>query len=288
MSGAVLTYSGIACIIKTVCSGKDIHMAKRNNAVRFILIFTLILGIFCLVAMLVGTLRERNQNYITIDPGTMELVQKEAPKEGDPIAVVDTTLGEFMFVLYPQYSPGAVKNFTELAEQGYYDGTYVFHSESGAYSSMGAPNKDGSAKDNSHELVARELHQNLWPFKGAVLAMNTTVKQNLKQKFFGGGDYFNGSRFMVLNTVEFDDDFKQALREASENEELGETFIEMGGIPNFSQQMTVIGQTYSGMDVVEKLASLEVKNTGVYKFPAEDVIIRSVTIGEYTAEEDEK
>lgn len=263
-------------------------MIKKNNVVRLILIFTLIMGASSLVVMLNGTLRARNENYITIDAETMELVQKNGPKEGDPIAVVDTTLGEFRFVLYPQYSPQAVGNFTELAKQGYYDGTYVFHSESGAYSAMGAPNKDGTAKDDSHELVERELHQNLWPFKGAVLAMNTTIKQNLKQKFFGGGTYFNGSRFMVLNTVEFNDEFRQELLDASESRELGEAFIDMGGVPNFSQQMTVIGQTYSGMDVVEKLAALETKNTGAYKYPAEDVMIRSVTIGEYTGEESEK
>lgn len=262
-------------------------MFGKNTAVRMVLIFTLIMGVTSLVVMLNSTLRANNKNTdITIDPDTMKLVQLDEPREGDPIAIVDTTLGEIRFVLYPEQSPNAVKNFTELAEAGYYDNTYVFHSEGGAYSAAGAPNKDGSAKDNSHELVERELHQDLWPFKGAVCVMNTTVKRGLKEYLFGGGTYMNGSRFMMLNTVEFNDEFKAELLDSSESKELADAFIEMGGIPNFSQQMTIIGQTYSGIEVVEQLSSLETADEGVYKFPKEEVMINSVTISTFSADEE--
>lgn len=263
-------------------------MFKKNNAVRLVLIFTLIMGVSSLVIMLRNTLVARNNSYITIEAETMKLVQLDPPKDGDPIAIVDTTLGEYRFVLYPQYSPNAVANFTELAKQGYYNDTYVFHSDSGVYSAAGAPNKNGNANDNSHELVERELNQDLWPFKGAVLAMNTTFERSFKQKFLGGGTYYNGSRFMTLNTVEFSDEFKQEIRDYSESEKLADAFIEQGGVPNFSQQMTVIGQTYKGMDVVEKLASLEVQEMGAYKVPVQDVKIKSVVIGTYSAAEEAK
>lgn len=72
--------------------------------------------------------------------------------------------------------------------------------------------------------------------------------------------------------------------DASQNKMLGEAFAENGGIPNFSQQMTVIGQTYEGLDVVEKLASLETENSGIYKIPKEDIMINSVKIDEYKTE----
>ncbi len=261
-------------------------MFKRNHVVRLILIFTLIMGVSSLAVMIGGVMRARNNNYITIDPETMKLVQLDPPKEGDPIAIVDTTLGEVRFRLFPEQSPNAVANFTELANSGYYDGTYVFHAESGVYSAVGAPNKDGSAKDNSHELVERELSQDLWPFKGAVLAMNTTVKQTFKEKILGGGTYYNGSRFIMLNTVTYDDEFKEELKNSSESEALADAFIENGGVPNFSQQMTVIGQIYSGMDVAEKLAQLETNEMGVYKFPKEDILINSVTISTFSSEDE--
>ena len=180
-----------------------------------------------------------------------------------------------------------MKNFTELAESGYYDGTYVFDSVSGAYSSAGAPNKDGSVNDKSHEAVARELHENLWPFKGAVCSMTTSVDKGVKEFLFGGGKYFNGSRFTIVNTIEFDDQMKEDIRTVSESKELGEAFIKKGGIPNFSQQMTVIGQTYEGLDVVEKLASLETVEGGSYSTPKEDIMIISVKIDKYSKNDDE-
>ena len=100
-------------------------MSGNKTLVRSVLIFTLVMGIMAFMVMLNSSIRAENNNYITVDPETMKLVQLEGPKEGDPIAVVDTTLGEFRFVLYPQYSPNAVKNFTDLANSGYYNGTYV-------------------------------------------------------------------------------------------------------------------------------------------------------------------
>ncbi len=91
-----------------------------------------------------------------------------------------------------------------------------------------------------------------------------------------------------MNSIEFDGDTKQELLDNSASEELGQAFIEQGGIPNLSQQMTIIGQTYEGMDVVEKLASLESENNGYYKIPKEDVMINSVTISEYGNEQDNR
>lgn len=257
-------------------------MKGNKTAVKTVLIFTVFMGIMTLMVMLGSNARQNNNNYITVDPTTMKLVQLEEPSEGDPIAIVDTTLGEFRFVLYPQYSPEAVKNFTGLAESGYYDGTYVFDSVSGVYASAGAPNKDGSVNDQSHEAVGRELHENLWPFKGAVCMMTTSVDKSVKEFLFGGGKYFNGSRFTVINTVEFDEQLKTELLEASGSKELGEAFIEKGGIPNFSQQVTIIGQTYEGLDVVEKLASLETENSGSYSTPKEDIMIISVKIDKFS------
>lgn len=259
-------------------------MKGNKTLVRSVLIFTLIMGIMAFLVMLNSNIRANNNSYIVVDPETMELVQLEGPKEGDPIAIVDTTLGEFRFVLYPQYSPNAVKNFTDLANSGYYNGTYVFNSDSGAYSAIGSPNKNGTVNDKSHELVSRELHENLWPFKGAVCAMTTTVDKGVKEFLFGGGTYYNGSRLALVNTIEFDEQMKADLREVSESKELAEAFIEKGGIPNFSQQMTVIGQTYEGMEVIEQLASLETENQGAYKIPKDDIMIISVEIDEYGAE----
>ncbi|MBO5343993.1 MAG: peptidylprolyl isomerase [Ruminococcus sp.] len=262
-------------------------MKKNKGLAKFFIVLTIITGALTVFLLYARTQQTENNNYIEINSDTMKLIQLEPPKDGDTIAIVDTSLGEFRFVLYPEQSPNAVKNFTELAEMGYYDGTYVFNSDSGAYSAAGSKLKNGEMPegyDVERELVQRELHQDLWPFKGAICSMNTTVDRSFKEKLFGGGTYYNGSRFAIINTIEFDEETKKQLMDASDNKTLGEAFAENGGIPNFSQQLTVIGQTYEGLDVVEALASLDAENNGIYKIPKEDIMINSVKIDVYTAE----
>lgn len=116
-------------------------MANGKRFMKMILLMTLIMGMFSLSIMLFSKAREDNNTYIVVNPNTMELVQLEKPQEGDPIAVIDTTLGEVRIRLYPEYSPDAVKNFTELAEKGYYDNTYIFDAQDGAYSGCGSAEK---------------------------------------------------------------------------------------------------------------------------------------------------
>lgn len=261
-------------------------MNQKKNVLKTIIIFTSVMALITLAYMLLSTYFS-NRNKMVIDVDSMELVQLEAPEDGDPIAVIETSLGEIRIVLYPEYSPNAVQNFIDLAESGYYDNTYVFHSESGAYSAAGAKNKDGTMPDNydkSAELVERELNQNLWPFKGAVCALTSTIDRSFTESLFGGGTYYCGSRFAFINTIEFTDEIKEELRQSSGSEELANAFIENGGIPNFSQQMTVIGQAYEGLDIIEQLASLETESgeNDTYKIPKDDIMIISVEIGEYS------
>lgn len=263
---------------------------QKSKLFKTLFIFMLIMGLLTLAVMLLSAYKS-SKNQMYIDVNTMELVQLEEPEEGAPIAIINTSLGEIRAVLYPEYSPNAVNNFIELAESGYYDNTYVFHSESGVYSAGGAKVKDGTMPDgydNSRELVERELHQNLWPLKGAICSLNTTVDRGLKEAILGGETYYCGSRFAMLNTVEFTDEFTAELKETAGSEALAEAFINKGGIPNFSQQMTVIGQTYQGLDVIEKLASLETESSenDTYKIPKEDIMIISVEISEYSSTED--
>lgn len=257
--------------------------SDTRKFIKVILSVSMVMCVITLIFLFLSGLREENDVYIAVDPDTVELVQLDPPKENDPIAVVETSLGEIKFVLYPQYSPLAVKNFTELAESGYYDDTYVFNSESGVYCSAGSKDRYGNFDPGDpHEHVERELHQNLWTFRGAVCAENTAYERTFKERLVGGGDYYNGSRFTIINTIEFTDEIKEEMKSYSENSAISDAFIEKGGIPNFSQQMTVIGQIYEGMDVAEKLCSLDSSDNGQYKVPKEEVKVISVKISEYS------
>ena len=118
-------------------------MKKNRTFLKFILIVSAVMFGLTILLLYLSTKRAENDSYIQIDTDTMKLIQLEPPKDGDPIAVVDTTLGEFRFVLYPEQSPEAVKNFTSLAESGYYDNTYIYNAEEGVYASAGSKLKSG-------------------------------------------------------------------------------------------------------------------------------------------------
>lgn len=226
-----------------------------------------------------------NQTSSYIDMNTLELVQKEPPKKGDTIATVKTSEGDIKFVLYPEYAPKTVEKFTALAESGYYDNTYVFNSEAGTYFSAGSPLKNGDLDQNKPEGLeewGQELHQNLWPFKGALCSLSTGQEEGFWKKLKGEAKILNGSRFAVINSSEFTEELKQQLLSADQNQTIAKEFIELGGIPALSQEITVFGQAYEGFDIIEKLTALETTTTDEgLKIPVEDIIIKTIEIGIY-------
>ncbi|MGN0613396.1 MAG: peptidylprolyl isomerase [Porcipelethomonas sp.] len=225
-----------------------------------------------------------------IDMDTLELVQTEEPEDGAPTATIRTTEGDIKCVLYPEYAPETVEKFTQLAESGYYDNTYIFNSEPGVYFSAGSPLKNGDLDQNKPEGTEeweQEIHQNLWPFKGALCSLSTGEDGGFWKKLTGDVKVLNGSRFAVLNSSDFTEDFKKSLLESDENQTLANEFIKLGGIPALSQKITVFGQTYQGFDVIEKLTSLETEtNDGGLKVPVEDVMIKTIEIGTYDSDKE--
>ena len=101
-------------------------MKKSRTFLKFILIVSAVMFGLTILLLYFSAKRAENDQYIQIDTETMKLIQLDPPKEGDPIAIVETTLGTVKFRLYPEYSPNAVENFVSLAKSGYYDDTYVF------------------------------------------------------------------------------------------------------------------------------------------------------------------
>ncbi|MDO5560688.1 MAG: peptidylprolyl isomerase [Oscillospiraceae bacterium] len=218
-----------------------------------------------------------------IDRDTVNLVQLDtiSKKIADDaqVAVISTSYGEIRAELYTKYAPDTTARFIELAQQGYYDGTYVFQLEPDIYFAAGSPERDGSLADGYNkddESIPQELSQDLWPFKGCFISCGLS-----KTSFFSGTHtVFGGSRFMVTDSIDFTDEIKTELYNGKEgNTAIEDAFVEYGGIPNYSQQMTIFAQTYDGMDVIDKITSQETQEDS--SIPASDIIIDSVKICTY-------
>lgn len=222
-----------------------------------------------------------------IDINDVELVQLDALEnnieEGTPIAIIKTSLGEIRAVLYPEEAPNTVQSFIDLAESGYYDNTYIFRVQKDTYFAGGSYDKDGNLNEETFneetETIDNELSNNLWPFKGAFCSLS--AKKNC-----------SGSRFMILNSIEFTDEIKQDLLSIyssdeddnlESNTELADTFFEYGGIPNFAQQMTIFAQTYQGFDVIDKITSQEVESEDDENLtPVSNILIEEIEISTYS------
>jgi len=60
-----------------------------------------------------------------------------------PKAVVETNMGTFVITLYSEDAPHTVKNFMDLAEQNFYNGTMFFRVMKGKIIQGGDPRNDG-------------------------------------------------------------------------------------------------------------------------------------------------
>lgn len=163
------------------------------------------------------------------------------------------------------------------------------------YFAGGSADTSGTLKNplvfDNQEKVPQELHQNLWPFRGALCSLTTATDTSFSKRLFKSEVHYTGSRFMFLNSVDFsDEEFVTQFREASGSEQLADTFLKLGGVPNFSQQVTVFGQAYSGLDIIQQICSLplaEDANQQGYTPPLEEIKILSVAISSYSQEDAE-
>ena len=266
-------------------------LKQHKKAITRIFILMVVMTLLCVGVFSCTTYMEQERKTF-VDMSQVELVQLETPAADAPAMKITTSAGTIVAELFPEQAPAYVKQFTELAESGYYDNTYVFSVEDGVYFEAGSPNPDGSlnsADGDTYERVERETRGDLWPFRGAFCVPTTAQEGNLWDRITGKMTTYCGTRFVVCNSIVFDESAKNELESVSENaEKINQAFLENGGVPNYSQQMTVFAQAYGdeSFDTIDKITSAAVKASsgdGGYTPPEEDILIQKVEIGTYGA-----
>jgi peptidyl-prolyl cis-trans isomerase B (cyclophilin B) len=284
-----------------VAEKMDIYIKKKT--VKWALVISIVLLIIAIFIFNLTSCLQNEYNYIdmtgvtlsqlteissdgtvvTSSDGTVSIEKKEIttnfPK-GTQIAVLETSLGTVKARLYPEYAPKTVEQFVRLANEGYYDNTYVYRVQDGIYTTFGGEKPDGSPGDKytvANERVPVEISTALWPFKGAWLSVETYTDNNFWDVLTHQTQTYTGTHFIVVGSTEYDEAFTEELKKTSLPTEIIDAFIERGGIPNYSQQFTIFAQTFEGLDVLDTLLSLSVLD-GTTLRPTEDVVVRSVTI----------
>lgn len=255
-----------------------------------------ILAVFTAAAILAGTTAMSGCTFTSSNYNAMQdydftsinLVQLEEPQDGDTIAIFDTDFGEFRAVLYEEYCPNTVAKFIERAEAGQYDNLPVYAVVTDTYFLTGGHENDKgvyTGRNDDTEALEHEYNVDLWPFKGSLITYSELPG-------------YSDARYIVCDTdktitQEQIDELKQSLMENENRSEvekanlsnLFDKFIEVGGVFGMAGSVTVFGQTYEGLDVVEKISALQA-DENTYR-PLETVMVNSVTISTYNSSEAE-
>lgn len=199
-------------------------------------------------------------------------VQLMVPSEGAATATFVTSMGTFKAFLFEKDAPMACTNFIGLANNGYYNGI-SFHRvikdflvQSGDATGTGT---GGSTIWNNNSFPV-EVTDKLHHYSGALSMAHPQ-----------GDSTDNFSQFFVVAAPQnsIDKDAQQSLTDSGVREAVVTGYAQVGGAPYLDNLNTVFGQIYSGMDVIDAIASAETDENGK---PLTAVILESVTIGQYS------
>ncbi len=211
-----------------------------------------------LICILMTACSSKKEEPVTDGP-----MQLRTPCEGDTVAIIKTSMGEFGVALFPQYAPKTVNNFVTLAESGYYNGLLIHRVEKDFVIQGGDPTDigDGGSSATGKPLpdeYSPELHN----FTGSVGMAKET-------------DDALGSQFYIICGSSVNSDVMNALKEAEYPQEYLDAYSKTGGWPQLDNRYTVFGQIYYGLDVAMKINEVQ---TDEYSRPVKDIEIESVTI----------
>ncbi len=107
---------------------------------------------------------------------------KGAKKMANPIAVFTTNKGTFEIELFEDKAPITVKNFTDLAEKGFYDGL-IFHRVIDGFMIQGG-DPDGMGTGGPGYTIQDEFHKDLKHDQEGILSMANAGPNTGGSQFF--------------------------------------------------------------------------------------------------------
>jgi cyclophilin family peptidyl-prolyl cis-trans isomerase len=166
-----------------------------------------------------------------------------------PQARVDTSLGSFTIQLDPMHAPKSVANFIAYAREGHYDGTIIYRVAPGFVIQMGSFEPSGASR----------------PVRAPIPLESANGLKNLR-------------------------DSVAMARKGDPNSATAEFFVDLADNPDLDPRpgaapnttgYAVFGHVNDGMDVVDRIASVQLGGQGPFPpsaTPVTPVIIKKVTV----------
>lgn len=204
-----------------------------------------------------------------------EVANFTTPEEGEQIIIMNIQdYGEVKIKLFPEYASEGVENFVELAKEGYYDGLTFHRVISDFMIQGGDPTGTGTGGES------------IWGGKFDGGTDSHLIHAAGALAYANSGDTStNGSQFYIVTGALYDADTVDQMGEyygVEYSDEAKDVYAELGGTPWLDGYYTIFGQVYEGLDIIYEIQDVETDSNDK---PVEDVIIESVTVGEYDGEE---
>ena len=213
-----------------------------------------------------NTATEQNTKQIDYEEAAKE--QMKEPEEGEEIAILHIKdYGDVKIKFFKDVAPKAVENFVTHAKEGYYDGL-TFHRVINEFMIQGGdPLGNGTGGESIWgEDFGEELDSKLVPYRGTLCMASR-----------GTGTKSIGSQFFITQ-ANYNENMKATLEKANYPTDLLKMYQQYGGYMSLYMSYTIFGQVIDGMDVIDKVASVE---TNANDKPVQDVIIEKIEITTY-------
>ncbi len=204
-----------------------------------------------------GSEESKGDEHMTYPQLTTEVAENEKLVE------MKTSMGTIKIKLFPEQAPKTVENFITHSKKGYYDGLKFHRVIKDFMIQGGDPNGNGTGGESIWgESFEDEFSKELFNLRGALSMANA-------------GPDTNGSQFFIVQKNDMDPAFEDKMKEAGFPQEIIDAYMKNGGTPWLDHKHTVFGQVIEGMDIVDKIANVEV---GENDAPKEDVIIEKINV----------
>jgi len=169
--------------------------------------------------------------------------QKAEEKEGNPVVLMETSMGNIKIELYPDKSPKTVENFLKYVADGFFDGT-IFHRVMKNFMIQGGGfTEEMQQKVPTYDPIPLEAQNGLKNVRGAISMARTSNPNSATSQFF-----INHKDNPSLDYPKPD-----------------------------GHGYAVFGRVLEGMDTVDKIANTETTSRPPHaNVPVEPVLIKSV------------
>lgn len=209
-----------------------------------------------------------------IEETEISFIQYDEIKDGQEIAVIDTTLGKIKMVLFPKEAPKTIAHFKKLVKEGFYNDKPVYLEGDIKAMVTGADSDDlkkGKVVTEDGKKIPTEKTPNLWHFSGAVSTLS-------EQKNRFSKEMLADSRFFIIGDIPAKTELITQMQESQYPQTVIDAYKEHGGMPQYTGSFTVFAQVYEGMDIVKTITD---QADGSDAHAVKDATIKTITIEQY-------